>query len=99
MDRRSISGLESEVLAVHVCYSFLEVVMVWMRDALRRSEGGRDAILEARNKECRSCFRLFVAVLQEIASSGNANGNLVLVVCNGFARNGALSNGHSGNPS
>ena len=84
---------------MHVCNLILGMVVVWMRRALRRSEGGRDAILEARNKECRSCFRRFAADLLEIASSGNANGNLVLVVYNGFARNGAPSNGHSGNPS
>ena len=64
-----------------MCYSILEVVIVWMRDALRRSEGGRDAILKARNKECRSCFRLFARDLQEIASSGSANADAGLEIC------------------
>ena len=39
MDRRSSGGLDSEVLDVHTCYLFLEVVLVWMKNALRRSEG------------------------------------------------------------
>ena len=47
MDRRSSGGLDSEVLAVHMCYLFLEMVLVWMEDALRRSEGERDGVLEA----------------------------------------------------
>ena len=75
------------------------MVMVWMRDALRRSEGSRNGVLEARNMECRSCFSRFTAVLLEIASSGSANAVLVLGFCNCFSRNGALSNGNSGNPS
>ena len=72
---------------------------VWMRDALRRSGGGIDGVLEGWNRECRSCFTLFAAVLEGIASSGSVNGDPVLVICNGFARNGALSNGRAGNPS
>ena len=67
-----------------------------MRHALRKSKGGRDGVLEARNMECKCCFRLFAADLLEIASSGSANAVPVLVVCNGFARNGALSNGIQG---
>ena len=51
MDRRSSRGLESEVLAVHVCYSILEAVMFWMRRALRRSGGCFGAGLDARDKE------------------------------------------------
>ena len=30
VDRRSKSRLDSEVLGVHVCYSILEMVLVWM---------------------------------------------------------------------
>ena len=37
VDRRSREGLDSEVLGMHVCYSFLGMVVVWMRHALRRS--------------------------------------------------------------
>ena len=99
MDHRSKSRLDSEVLDVHMCNSFLVMVMVWMRAALRRSEGERDGGLEARNKECRCCFSRFKADLQEIASSGSVNAGDVLGFCNGFARNAALSNGNSGNPS
>ena len=39
MDRRSKDRLDSEVLAVHTCYSFLDMVIVWIESALRRSEG------------------------------------------------------------
>ena len=49
--------------------------------------------------ECCCCFRLFVADLQEISSSGSGNAVAVLGFCKGFARHGALSNGDSGNPS
>ena len=73
--------------------------MVWMRAALRRSEGYFWGVLQGMNRECRSCFKLFAADLQEIASSGSRNADPVLAVCNGFARNAALSNGNSGNPS
>ena len=72
--------------------------MVWMRDALRRSEGRRDGVLQARNMECCSWFSRFTRGLQKIASSGSANADPSFVVCSGFARNGALSNGNSGNP-
>ena len=98
MDPRSREGLDSEVLGMHVCYLFLGMVMVSMRSALRRSEGYFWGVLQARNRECRSCFRLFGRDLQEIASSGSRNAVPVLVVCNGFARGGALSNGTAGNP-
>ena len=70
-----------------------------MRRALRRSEGGRDGVLDGRNRECCSCFTGFTAVLLEIANPGSANAVPILAICNGFARNGALSNGDSGNPS
>lgn len=30
VNRRFISGLDSEVLAVHMCYSFLGMVLFWM---------------------------------------------------------------------
>ena len=56
-------------------------------------------VLDGRNRECWSCFSRFTAVLLEIASSGSANADPVLAICKGFARNGALSNGISGNPS
>ena len=56
---------------MHMCYLFLGMVMVSMRSALRRSEGYFWGVLEARNRECRSCFRLFGRDLQEIASSGS----------------------------
>ena len=72
---------------------------VSIREALRRGEGLFWCCLDGRNKECCCCFRRFAADLLEIASSGSANAVPVLVVCNGFARNGALSNGNSGNPS
>ena len=98
VDRRSISGLESEVLGMHVCNSSLVMVVVWMRSALRRSEGERDGVLQGRNMECRGCFSQFKAVLLEIASSGSGNADPVLAICKQFARNGALSNGNSGNP-
>ena len=74
-------------------------MLVWMEDTLRRSEGGRDRVLEARNKECWSCFSRFTAVFLEIANSESVNGDAGLGICKQFARNGALSNGNSGNPS
>ena len=70
-----------------------------MRRALRKSEGEIDGVLDGRNRECCSCFTGFAADLLEIASSGSGNAVPVLGICNGFARNGALSNGDSGNPS
>ena len=96
MDRRSKFRLDSEVLAVHVCYSFLGMVMVWIGSALRRSEGERDGVLDGRNKECCSCFSRFTAVLLEIANSESVNGDAGLGICKQFARNGALYNGFPG---
>ena len=51
MDRRSSRGLESEVLAVHVCNLYLEMVLVWMRSTLRRSGGCFGDVLDGRDKE------------------------------------------------
>ena len=99
MNQRFNSGLESEVLDVHVCNSILGMVLVWIRNALRRSGGGRDGVLHGRNKECCSWFSRFTADLLESASSGSANAVAVLGFYKSFARNGALSNGDSGNPS
>ena len=99
MDRRSKNGLESEVLGVHMCYLFLEDGAGLDENALRRSGVTFGAHLEARNRECCSCFGQFKADLLEIASSGSANAVPVLAICKQFARNGALSNGDSGNPS
>ena len=73
MNRRFSFGLESLVLAVHVCYSFLVMEMLWIGSALRRSRGGIDGVLEARNRECCSCFSQFKAVLLKIANAGSAN--------------------------
>ena len=84
---------------MHMCYLFLEMVLVSMRRALRRSGGGRDGGLDGRKKEYCCWFSRFTAVLQEIPSSGSANADPVSVVCKRFARNGTLSNGNSGNPS
>ena len=50
------TGLDSEVLAVHVCNSFLGMVMIWIRRAIRRSEGLFGAGLGGRNKEWCCCF-------------------------------------------
>ena len=99
VDRRSSGGLDSEVLGVHVCYSFLEDGGGLDERALRRSGVTFGAHLEARNMECCCCFGLFAADLQEIANSRSANGDPGLGFCKRFARNGALSNGNSGNPS
>ena len=55
-------------------------------------------ILDGRNREWGSCFSQFAADLLEIASSGSTNADPVLGFCNGFARNGVLSNGGAGNP-
>ena len=54
---------------------------VWMRDALRRSGGGRDGVLDGRNRECCSCFRLFRRDLQEIANSRSVNAVPGLGIC------------------
>lgn len=70
-----------------------------MKNALRRSEGGRGGVLDDRNKEWGSWFSQFAADLLKIANSGSANGGDVLEFATGFARNGTLSNGNSGNPS
>ena len=51
MNRRFSGGLDSEVLAVHVCYSFLEDGAVSMEDALRRSGVCFGADLDGRNME------------------------------------------------
>ena len=67
--------------------------MVWMEDALRRSGGGSGDGLDGRDKECCSCFSQFGRDLLEVASSGGRNADPVLGFCNGFARNGSLSNG------
>ena len=99
MDRRSKFRLDSEVLDVHTCYSFLGNGDGLDRNALRRSEGLFWCSLEARNMECCCCFRRFAADLLEIASSGSVNADPGLGICNCFSRNGALSNGDSGNPS
>ena len=99
MNRRFNSRLDSEVLAVHVCNSILEDGAVSDERALRRSEGYFSCCLQGRNMECCSCFGQFTAVLQEIASYGSANADPVFGICKQFARNGALSNGNSGNPS
>ena len=37
VNHRFNSGLDSSYLGMHVCNSFLEMVVVWMRRALRRS--------------------------------------------------------------
>ena len=84
---------------MHMCNLILEMVLVWIRRALRRSGVSFGAGLDARDKACRCCFSRFTAVLQEIPSSGSANADPVSVVCKRFARNGTLSNGNSGNPS
>ena len=65
---------------------------------LRRSGVLFEVVLDCRNREWGSCFSRFVADLLKIAISGSVNADPVLVFCNGFARNGALSNGNTGNP-
>lgn len=40
--------------------------MIWMRDALRRSGGGRDGDLDGRNRECCPCFRLFARICKRL---------------------------------
>ena len=71
---------------------------IWMRNALRRSGGSGIANLDGRNRECRCCFSQFTADLQEIANAGSAKAVVVLEIYNGFARNGADSNGFQGTP-
>ena len=99
MDRRSKKVLESSVLGVHVCYSFLEdgavsmeehfvevkvvLVLVW-----RPGIGNAVPVLAGLQRFCK---RLLIPEVEMQF--------LFLVVFNGFARNGTLSNGNSGNPS
>ena len=66
---------------MHMCNLILEMVLVWIRRALRRSGVSFGAHLHGRNRECCSCFSRVTADLQEIASSDSGNGDPVLAIC------------------
>ena len=99
MDRRSRNGLDSSYLGRECVLLISGDGATWMRDALRKSGVTFSADLDGRNRECCCCFRKFTADLQEITNAGSGNADPVLGFCKQFARNGALSNGGSENPS